>query len=258
MTISRTLQSFHDRPRLWSERSPLGPHAARTPGADDGAVALLIRRAKGGEAAALDELADRLQPVALRWSMKLLRNRADAEDATQDALLRWFATLERFECGRSPWPWLRRIVTNAAIDVLRRRGRRETAWSSLVKDGEEDHFDPVDPGRETAEERLDRRRSQELLRRAVRDLPAHHRLVIELREFEGLSYREIADRAEIPLGTVMSRLHAARRRLAELVTVRRREAQREADRRSAGLVATRRRDGQRSLLVEQSRQAVPA
>jgi RNA polymerase sigma-70 factor (ECF subfamily) len=184
----------------------------------------LIRSAQAGEQQALDELARRLQPTAVRWALPLLGNREDAQDVAQDALLRLFANLDRFETGRSPWPWLRRIVRNAAVDLLRVRRRRETPFSVLVTDDDDCGLDPVDRAVEPGEDRIDRRRLQRLVRAAVRDLPTHQREAIELREFQGLAYRAIAERLDIPIGTVMSRLFAARRRLADRVTARRQAA----------------------------------
>ena len=85
----------------------------------------LVRAAQAGEAPARDELARRMRPMALHWSMRLLGDAEDAQDVAQEALLRLFVHFDRFDTARPPWPWLRRIVTNAAVDTIRSRRRRE-------------------------------------------------------------------------------------------------------------------------------------
>lgn len=222
MTTEIDVRSEDRRPRrpalTPSDASP-SPRAATPRG--DASMRRLVRAAQAGDAPARDELARRMGPMALHWSMRLLGNAEDAQDVAQESLMRLFVHLDRFDTARSPWPWLRRIVTNAAVDTIRSRRRRELPWSSVAREEDDRPLDPVDPTVEPSEDRVDRRRRARLVRAAVRELPSHHRQTIELREFGGLSYRQIAERLDIPVGTVMSRLHAARRRLAELVAAHR-------------------------------------
>ncbi len=130
-----------------------------------------------------------------------------AEDAAQEAFIRAWKHLPNYR-PRSPFRnWLYRIATNAARDALRRE--RETV--------DVDDLPLVAPnvGPEEAMEKAER---GERVRQAVLALPTASRTVLVLREYEGLSYREIADTLSIPIGTVMSRLNYARKRLRESLT----------------------------------------
>lgn len=142
-----------------------------------------------------------------RW---LLRDAHDAEDVLQDAIVRAFRFFDRFG-GENPRGWLLKVVRNSAYTFLRRNRERELD----AEFDEELHGDPATTGRtfETPEESLQRSDRRHLLTEAVEGLPVEFREVFVLREIEGLSYKEIAEMAEIPIGTVMSRLSRARRHL---------------------------------------------
>ncbi len=129
-----------------------------------------------------------------------------AEDAAQEAFIRAWQHLPNYR-PRSPFRnWLYRIATNAARDALRRE--RETVDVDQVP------LVALDAGPEETVERTER---GERVRQAVLALPTASRTVLVLREYEGLSYREIADTLSIPIGTVMSRLNYARKQLRELL-----------------------------------------
>jgi RNA polymerase sigma-70 factor, ECF subfamily len=145
-----------------------------------------------------------------RW---LLRNDHDAQDAVQEACLRAYRAFDRFR-GADGRAWLLTIVRNVCYSQLR-QGRREPPGEPFT---DELHGATDDPGETRA--LAWRETNGELLRQALEKLPAEFREVIVLHELEGLAYREIAAVAEIPLGTVMSRLARARRKLAaELLTL---------------------------------------
>ncbi len=127
-----------------------------------------------------------------------------AEDAAQEAFIRAWKHLPNYQ-PRSPFRnWLYRIATNAARDTLRRE--RETV------DVDDLPLAAPSVGPEEAVERTER---GERVQQAVLALPEASRTVLVLREYEGLSYKEIADTLNIPIGTVMSRLNYARKRLRE-------------------------------------------
>jgi RNA polymerase sigma-70 factor (ECF subfamily) len=139
----------------------------------------------------------------------LTRDDADADDVVQEALLRalrYFAGF-RGEGAAQGRAWILAIVRNMAYTTRRRRradGATEEFDESLHSDAAAEHHPAAD---------FARRDSRETLAQALDRLPAELREVIVLREIEGLSYKEIADVADVPIGTVMSRLSRARKRL---------------------------------------------
>jgi RNA polymerase sigma-70 factor (ECF subfamily) len=139
-----------------------------------------------------------------RW---LLRNDHDAEDVMQEAIVRAFRFFEGFR-GDNPRGWLLTVVRNSAYSFLQQNRARELG----VEFDEDLHVEPAAEA-ETPEVLLLRSAQQRILNEAVEALPVEFREVFVLREMEGLSYKEIADLARIPIGTVMSRLSRARRQL---------------------------------------------
>jgi len=136
----------------------------------------------------------------------LVRNDQDAEDVVQEACLRAFRFYESFR-GENSRAWFLKIVRNTSFTALQRARSHE---ADVV-------FDEELHSAETAQidvgGQLDRDLDRQIVRAAIEELPAEFREVITLRELEDCSYKEIADIANIPLGTVMSRLARARRQL---------------------------------------------
>jgi RNA polymerase sigma-70 factor (ECF subfamily) len=137
-----------------------------------------------------------------RW---LTRNDQDAEDITQEACLRAFKYWKGFS-GRDCRSWLLAIVRNTFYSWLRQR----SVQPLLTDDGE---MDDTADGLPDPESALIQNVDRNTLRAALEDLPVEFREAIVLREMEGLSYKELADIAGVPIGTVMSRLARARKRL---------------------------------------------
>jgi RNA polymerase sigma-70 factor (ECF subfamily) len=164
-----------------------------------------------GERAALDELFRRYRQPAYRVAYRLLGHEADALDALQEGFVKALTHLDSFQ-GRSAFKtWLLRVVSNAALDLGRQRGRREVlslnGYSS--KDGEAMH--PLRLEEPTARmEQADLRRA---LDQALATLSDAQRQTFVLHAEAGLSYREVADVMQISIGTVMSRLYYARQKL---------------------------------------------
>jgi RNA polymerase sigma-70 factor (ECF subfamily) len=182
----------------------------------------LVCRARRGDRAALDQLLAAARPRALAVALKMLRNPDDAEDAVQDAFLKIWRSLARFE-GRSSFStWVHRIVMNACLDLRRRQSARpdltHEAESAGGGDAEVAALEPSAP--ETPERALGRAQVGQLVHGILDELSPVHRQALVLRELEEHSYEEIATIAACPVGTVMSRLHHARKKLAEELTTR--------------------------------------
>jgi RNA polymerase sigma-70 factor, ECF subfamily len=147
---------------------------------------------------------------AYRLAHWLTGNRTDAEDVVQDASLRAFRAIREF-AGGSARSWLLSIVRNTAYTWLRKN--RPTAVITVEDLEAVEHTKPSDPDGETPEATLIAKVDAEQLRAAIDALPTPFRETLVLRDVEGLDYREIAEATEAPIGTVMSRLARARRRL---------------------------------------------
>lgn len=181
----------------------------------------LVRQARQGDRAASEELFRRHRGVAYRVAYRLLGHEQDALDAVQDGLLKAFSGLEDFD-GRSGFrTWLIRIVTNAAIDLGRKRGRRAMIGVGLGSDpdpGRGEHGHGNAATRELAiqhdpSDSLQRGELRRALDAAIARLSPKLRVTFILFAEAEMSYKEIAEAQSIPIGTVMSRLSDARKRL---------------------------------------------
>jgi len=180
-------------------------HAPPTSPSDEA----LLERFAAGDRSALDELFHRYRSPAYRVAHRLLGNEADALDAVQDGFVKVLANLSSFENRSSFKTWLLRVVSNAALDLGRQRGRREAfAPVNGAANGEPDLLVWNDPtlGLEQADLR-------KLLDAALDSLPDSQRQTFVLHVDAEMSYREVADALEISIGTVMSRLFYARQKL---------------------------------------------
>lgn len=153
---------------------------------------------------------------AYRLAHWLTGNRTDAEDVVQDATLRAFRAIRAF-AGGSARSWLLSIVRNTAYSWLRKNRPTAVITVEDLEAVELEHAEPSDPNGETPEAALIAKVDAEQLRAAIAALPAPFRETLVLRDIEGLDYREIAEATEVPIGTVMSRLARARRRLIATV-----------------------------------------
>jgi RNA polymerase sigma-70 factor (ECF subfamily) len=182
-----------------------------------------IERARGGDHDAFRILVERYQSRAYALALRVLRDEEQARDAVQDAFLKVYRSLDRFEGRSSFYTWLYRLVMNVCLDLRRRdRSARHQEWDETqgvesmagaapLAGGEGSlDFDPADVAM--------RRELRDQLAAAIDELPDAARETLILREVEGLSYAEIAEALSIPKGTVMSRLHYARRRAREILT----------------------------------------
>jgi RNA polymerase sigma-70 factor, ECF subfamily len=158
----------------------------------------LLERVAAGDGPALGLLAQRLTPMLRRVLFRLGLAETEVEDTVQEALIRIWQGSARFEARSAVSTWACRIALNLGISQVRGRRLARVEPAVAVLD---------------AEAEWESRRRAEAVREAVISLPPHLRTVIVLREFEDLPYRTIAEIVDIPIGTVMSRLHDARSRL---------------------------------------------
>ncbi|MHC4379080.1 MAG: RNA polymerase sigma factor [Planctomycetota bacterium] len=173
----------------------------------------LVRRAQAGEEDAFQMLVERHQQRAFRVARQMVPNREDALDLAQEAFLRVFRSLERFDFKHEFTTWLYRIVTNLAIDHLRKR--RPVASGSAGDDDEAGLPEPVDHSAPAPSDGMERAEVTARVRECIDSLAPHFRSVLALRELEGLPCTEIARIVGATHVTVRWRLHRGRKLFQE-------------------------------------------
>ena len=175
----------------------------------------LVQRAQRGDREAFRTLVERYQAKVAALAMGMLRSREDALDVVQEAFTKAYQGISRFKGQSGFYTWVYRIALNLCIDRQRRESRMPEV--SLEPPGRPDDG-ALAPERAVTDgdQPFERARDAQIgrrLREAISELTPEHRAVILLREVEGLSYEEISQALDCPKGTVMSRLHYARRQL---------------------------------------------
>lgn len=177
----------------------------------------LVKAAKRGNMAAFEELVARHRDKIYARAFSMMRNEDEAIDLSQEAWVKSWQRLKQFQGESSFGTWMTRIVINLCLDQLRRRKRQRT--ESIEEMSEEsggvERQMPVVTVNPT--ERLERGELRKKIDQALAQLSYEHRTVLVLHEFEELEYKEIAKTMECSIGTVMSRLFYARRKMAVLL-----------------------------------------
>jgi RNA polymerase sigma-70 factor (ECF subfamily) len=159
---------------------------------------ILVRAAQNGDVDAFEELVRRYQTSIYRVALRMLGSRADAQDAVQETFVRAWRALPRFRQDSAISTWLYRIVTRRALDKI--ASRRSTRTLDEVE---------VEAGPDPAQAAEDQERLR-AVRRAIAKLPPDQRAALVLREFEGLSYQEVAQVLGASLPAIKTRIHRAR------------------------------------------------
>ncbi len=177
----------------------------------------LVRAAQGGDMVAFEELVGRHRDKIYARAFSMMRNEDEAIDLSQEAWVKGWQRLQQFQGEASFVTWMTRVVINLCLDALRKQKRLRT--ESI------EHMDSESGGVErqmppliiNPTEGLERQEVRQRIDQAMSQLSYAHRTVLILHEFEGLEYKEVAKRMGCSIGTIMSRLFYARRRLAALL-----------------------------------------
>ena len=173
----------------------------------------LIARARQGDERAYGALLEKYERAVFSICLRMVRNRDLAADLAQESFIKVFSMLERYNPAYAFSSWLFKITSNLCIAHLRRR-RVETYAMDDPIDGEKGEiqrqYESPDPN---PHEQLVTSEKMKRLNDAIEQLPEHYRIMLILRHQENLSYEEIAQSLEIPLGTVKARIHRAREML---------------------------------------------
>jgi RNA polymerase sigma-70 factor (ECF subfamily) len=178
----------------------------------------LVERCQRGELEAYEALVGRYRNKVYGLAFSMLRNEHDATDLCQEAFVRGWQAIRKFQKNASFYTWIYRITTNLAIDFVRRRDRRPTTpFDEGISPNTDASVQQAPSANPSPVDEAQRRDLREQIDTALRELSAEHRVVVQLREFEGLDYATIAKVTGSTIGTVMSRLHYARKHLRKLL-----------------------------------------
>src|ERR1044071_1188277 len=183
----------------------------------------LVKAAQRGEMLALEEMVARHRDNIFARAFSMMRNEEEAIDLSQEAWVKGWQRLKQFQGEASFLTWMTRIVINLCLDQLRRQKRlRAESIDQMDEEsgGVERHMPVVTPN---PTERLERSELRQRIDKALGQLSYEHRTALVLHEFEDLEYKEIAKRMGCSIGTVMSRLFYARRKMAVLLAGLKRE-----------------------------------
>src|SRR5687768_337226 len=184
----------------------------------------LVRRAQRGDMVSFEELLLRHRDKIYARAFSMMRNEEEAVDLSQEAWVKGWQRLKQFQGDSSFVTWMTRIVINLCLDQLRKQKRQRAESIELMEEesGGVERQMPTVTINPTAG--LERKELRARIDKALGQLSHEHRTVLILHEFEELEYKEIAKRMECSIGTVMSRLFYARRKMANLMTSYKREA----------------------------------
>jgi len=178
----------------------------------------LVRAAQKGDMEAFEELVARHRDKIYARAVSMMRNEEEAIDLSQEAWVKGWQRLHQFQGEASFGTWMTRIVINLCLDQLRKQKRQRTDSIEAMDEesgGVERHM-PVVTINPTAG--LERNELRQRINKALGQLSHEHRTVLVLHEFEEMEYKQIAETMGCSIGTVMSRLFYARRKLAALLT----------------------------------------
>src|SRR6266446_6144588 len=205
--------------------APPPPVSTMATQADNSSVSdkALVRKAQRGDMAAFEELVLRHRDKIYARAFSMMRNEEEAVDLSQEAWVKGWQRLKQFQGESSFVTWMTRIVINLCLDQLRKQKRHRTESIELMEEesGGVERQMPVVQVNPT--EGLERRELRARIDKALSQISFEHRTVLILHEFEELEYKEIAKRMQCSIGTVMSRLFYARRKMANLLANFKRE-----------------------------------
>ncbi|MEM6629212.1 MAG: sigma-70 family RNA polymerase sigma factor [Bacteroidota bacterium] len=171
----------------------------------------LVAAAKTGDNKAFEALLKKYRKSVYYMLLKMIKNPDDAEDLTQEAFAKAFNSIEKFDATYAFSTWLFRIATNNCIDFIRKKRVQTVSIDQPMEgdDGSNIRFDVRDEDLDPNQSMLKQQRKR-FLNMAIDRLPEKYRMLVELRYFKELSYEEVAQELQIPLGTVKAQLFRAR------------------------------------------------
>lgn len=180
----------------------------------------LVERAKANEQKAYAELMQRYKDSIYFMVLKMVNNKDDAMDITVTTFAKAFENLEKYRPDYAFSTWLFRIATNGSIDFIRKKKLQTTSLDSLGGDYSEDKVFEIKSDVLNPEETSIKKQQTEQLKEIIDKLPPRYKTLIILRYFDELSYEEIAEQLDLPLGTVKAQLFRGRDLLSNVLNRR--------------------------------------
>ncbi len=178
----------------------------------------LVERVQQGDRAAFDLLVIKYQHKIVQLVNRFVKDPSEAQDVAQEAFIKAYRALANFRGDSAFYTWLYRIAINTAKNYLVSRSRRYSDYEVDVQDAEQVENAPQLKGMDTPDNVLMNEQIVEAIKTAIEKLPEEMRTAIMLREFEGMSYEEIAQAMDCPVGTVRSRIFRAREAIDKKLT----------------------------------------
>lgn len=171
-----------------------------------------VKRAIEGDQEAYKDLMNKYQKPLYFHVLKMVKNHEQVEDLVQEAFMKAFRNLNSYNTNYAFSTWLYRITTNHTIDYLRKKKLKTTSIDQPVKTRDGEMEIQISDDAET-DRNIIRKERKKIIHNAINDLPKKYRRVIEMRHLQELSYQEIADQLDLPLGTVKAHIFRAREML---------------------------------------------
>lgn len=173
----------------------------------------IIEKVLGGDANAFEELVLRYEKTVYNLALRMVGDRDDAFDMTQEAFIKAYGSLSSFRGDSKFSVWIYRIATNVCLDFLRSKSRKQQVSLTVSDDDDEDaQLDIPDPS-SAPEQQLIKKISMQSVEEGLKTLPDKQRQILVMRELGGMSYAEIGKALSLEEGTVKSRIFRARKRL---------------------------------------------
>lgn len=183
----------------------------------------LVSRAREGDQKAYADLMHRYKDSIYFMALKMVNNKEDAMDLTVETFAKAFEKLDKYQPEFAFSTWLFRVGTNNCIDFIRKKKLNTTSMSGMIDDDGDERPLQIKSDTLNPEEVSMKKEQSQTLKILIDSLPARYRNLIVLRYFDELSYEEIAEQLDLPLGTVKAQLFRARYLLANIVNVNKRD-----------------------------------
>jgi RNA polymerase sigma-70 factor (ECF subfamily) len=184
---------------------------------------LLIKRSQKGDIDSFETLIKDYKKVAYNIALKFLRNKEDAEDVSQESLIKVFKNIEKFNMNSSFKTWMYRIVVNSCLDFKRKKKENTVSVDQPIHSGYDEFYMELEDKESSTEKIIDRKFTSEIVMGAIEKLDDDFKTVIILRDINEFSYSEISKILTCNIGTVKSRISRGRQKLKEILEENRKD-----------------------------------